>query len=132
MKKYCLIVGVTLVLVVGLSGCQEKNGTGGNHQAIDSRFIANWNNTASPDVEIWTFYANGTVCKRATQNVDGDLFNSTSWYNFTVGTEQLCFSSTDVAPGSPDICYTYSFSENLNRFMLSSNGVVIMDFVKIS
>ena len=130
MKTYGLIISVTLLLiVVGLSGCQEKTDNGKNQQMTDTRFIASWNNVASPDVEIWTFYTNGTVNNRMTQNMDGDLINSTAWYNFTVNADQVCFSSTDVVPGSPDTCYTYSFSENLSRLMLSSNGIIIMDLM---
>jgi len=133
MKTYGLIISVMLLLVVGLSGCQEKTDNGENQQLVDTRFIASWTNVeVSPDVEIWTFYTNGTVNNRMTQNMDGDLINSTYWYNFTVNADQVCFPSTDVVPGSPDTCYTYSFSENMSRLMLSSNGIIIMDFMKIS
>jgi len=136
MKNYGLIISVTLLLiVVGLSGCQEKTGNGGNQQ-IDSRFIASWTNVEfSPDVEIWTFYTNGSTMSYSSRNFEGGFINLTTWYNFTVDSDQLCLFSKDVAPSSPlylSICFSYSFSENLNRLMLSDEGTIIMDFNKIS
>jgi hypothetical protein len=47
----------------------------------------------------------------------------------------VCLSTSNAPAGSPDyvsVCYTYSFSQNTTRLALSSNGIVIMDLVKIS
>lgn len=137
MKKRVVGVGLVLLLVViGLSGCQEKTSDDGTKNQFDSRFIGVWQNVeASPDNETWTFYINGTINDVITQEFEGEPLTSTSWFNCEVNASNLCLSSIDVLPGSPSYyseCFGYNFSDDNNDLTLSFEGTTFMIFTKVS
>jgi hypothetical protein len=137
MKKRVVSVGLVLLLVViGLSGCQEKTGDSETKKQFDSRFIGEWQNVeTSPDNETWTFYINSTVKDVRTQEFEGEPLTSTSWFNCEVNADDLCLSSIDELPDSPSYyseCFGYVFSDDTGRLTLSFNGLTFMIFTKIS
>jgi len=138
MKDYRLILGVTvLLLVVGLSGCQEKSNENGNQQHnTDNKFIGDWEIvSSSPDYETWSFYANGSAKNIQDQEFEGQSMTTIWWFDYTKDNTSVCLSTKNQSSDSSNYsseCFSYSFSENTTRLSLSSNGIVIMDLVKIS
>lgn len=137
MKKYVVNVGLILLFfLMIISGCQEKSLDDGTKDQFDNRFIGIWQNIeAYSDIEIWTFYINGTVKTMITQEFEGDILTSTSWFNYKTEEDVLCISSIDVLPGSPNYyleCFDFIFSDDTNRLELSFNEITFMIFTKIS
>jgi len=136
MKRCVVGVFLTMVLVIViLSGCQEKTRDDGTQTPINSGFIGSWQNVGtSPDNETWTFYPNGTVKYSVIQVFEGNIINSTSWFNYEVKTDNLCLSSIEVSPESPSSyseCYGYAFSDNDSHLTLTFNGTTAFVLAKI-
>jgi hypothetical protein len=136
MKRCMVGVFLTLLLVVVyLSGCQEKTGDDRMQTPINSGFIGSWQNVdMSPDNETWTFYTNGTVKYSVIQVFEGNIINSTSWFNYEVKTDTLCLSSIEVSPESPSSyseCYGYAFSDNDGSLTLTFNGTIAFVLAKM-
>jgi len=138
MKNYRVILGVVLFLtIVGLSGCQKTTNENGNHpEPNDSKFIGDWEvANSTPDYETFSFYENGSVKDSLDQIFEGQTLNMISWFGYTIDNTTVCLSTKNVSAGSPDyisVCYAFSFSNNATRLSLSSNGILVMDLVKIS
>ena len=131
---FCIIL---LLIGVCLSGCYEKSTEDGNQQHIaDNIFIGDWEMVRSvTDFEIWSFYTNGSAKNIITQDFENQSMTSISWYDYTRDNTTVCFSSKNQTVGSPNyisICFSYSFSDDTTRLILSSNNIVIIDLVKIT
>lgn len=157
MKNTSILIIATILLIffICFSGCQEQTNQNGTHQnnnttgnqtgnttngnqqhnTTQNKFLGNWGVIdVAPNNETWVFYANLTAKNILTQIFDGEPSTSTSWFDYTNDTTTLCFS-TNASPDTSDyfsICYTYLFSQNATRLTLSSNGIIIIDLVKLS
>ena len=134
-KSFLLITIVLLITTLCFSGCQEQTNQNGNHTntTTENTFLGDWETTIDPpEYESYSFYDNQTVKNYYLQKFEDQLLPSETWFTYTYDDTNLCFSSG--TPGSPDyfsICYTYTFSQNDTHLTLSSNGIVIIDLVKI-
>jgi hypothetical protein len=150
-----IIATMLVILFICFSGCQEQTNQNGNnqnnnttgnqtgnttnetqqHNTTQNKFLGNWEVIdIAPNNETWVFYANLTAKNILTQIFDGEPSTSISWFDYTNDTTTLCFS-TNASPDTSDyfsICYTYLFSQNATRLTLSSNGIIIIDLVKLS
>jgi len=131
---FCIII---LLIGVCLSGCYEKSTNDGNQQHnTENRFIGDWEMVRSvTDFEIWSFYTNGSAKNIITQDFENQSMTSISWYDYTKDNTTVCFSTKNQTVGSPNyisICFSYSFSDDTTRLILSSNNIVIIDLVKIT
>ena len=156
MKDYRLILGVCVLLLIAcLSGCQEKSNNDGNQtqnnddgsqqhnnddgdqqQNTDNEFIGDWEIvSSSPDYETWSFYTNESAKNiQTTEEDDGQPLTTIAWFEYTNDTTSVCFSPQNLSADSPNYfseCFLYSFSQNSTRLTLSSNGIVIMDLMKM-
>ena len=156
MKDYRLILGVcVLLLIVCLSGCQEKSNDDGNQTQnnddgsqqhnnddgdqqpnTDNEFIGDWEIvSSSPDYETWSFYVNGSAKNiQTTEEDNGQPYTTIAWFEYTNDTTSICLSTINQSPGSSNytsVCFSYSFSQNSTRLTLSSSGIVIMDLMKM-
>jgi hypothetical protein len=130
MKKRPWVLQLALLLCILLmSGCTEKTNT------FTGKFIGTWKTMSSPsDNETWTFYQNGTVKNRQFQVLDDIPINSTTWFNYHVNTTDLCLSSIETSPEAPSNyseCFSYKFSETMDRVTLSFKGTEFMLLEKI-
>jgi hypothetical protein len=138
MKDPRLIFCITLLLIsVCLSGCSEKSSNDGNQQHnTDNEFIGDWEIvSSSSDYETWSFYTNRSAKNILTQDIEGQLITTISWYDYTKDNTSVCISTKNQSPDSPNyisMCFSYSFSGNATHLALSSNDIVIMELVKIS
>ena len=148
MKNHVIIIGViVLLLMIFLSGCQEKindnrnpsNGNqtnNSNHSSNNNKFIGNWKIVeSSPDYETWSFYTNGSVQSLLTQQEDNQPITTIFWYDYTIiDNTTVCLlghPSADVS-GTPSPQFlTYSFSNNNTRLTWSLNGIIVKDLVKM-
>jgi len=131
---FCIII---LLIGVCLSGCYEKSTNDGNQQHnTENRFIGDWEMVRSvTDFEICSFYTNGSAKNIITQDFENQSMTSISWYDYTKDNTTVCFSTKNQTVGSPNyisICFSYSFSDDTTRLILSSNNIVIIDLVKIT
>ena len=141
MKHYKLIFCITFLLIsVFFSGCNEQSNKDGNQQHntnnSDTAFIGDWEIfRSSSDYELWSFYTNKTAKNIITQDVEGQIITTTLWYNYTIENTSICFSTVNQPPGSPNyisLCFSYSFSDNSTRLILSSNNIIILELEKIT
>jgi hypothetical protein len=157
MKNTPLLIIATMFFLffICFSGCQEQTNQNGNHQnnnttgnqtgnttdgnqhhnTTQNKFLGGWEVIdIAPDNETWVFYANLSAKDTLTQIFDGEPSTSITWFEYMNDTTTLCFS-TNASPDTSDyfsICYTFLFSQNETRLTLSSNGIIIIDLVKLS
>ncbi|MFA5102302.1 MAG: hypothetical protein WC525_04045 [Candidatus Thermoplasmatota archaeon] len=119
------------------NGNQTNNTTNGTPQnnITANTFLGDWEVVdLSPDYETWSFYSNLSAKNYLAQQFEGNTITTIVWFNYTIDPTTLCFSTKDETPGSPNyisMCYSYVFSENATRLLLSSNGIPIMDLRKM-
>ena len=138
-KFLSIITLLLLALLICLTGCQEQNNQNGNQtngkndDKNVNKFLGDWEAIIDPpEYESWSFYENHTVKNYLLQKFEDQILPSTTWFDYTYDTTTLCFSTG--TPGSPEyfsICYSYAFSQNTTRLTLSSNGIVIIDLIKL-
>jgi hypothetical protein len=113
-----------------MMGCTQNTNTSA------TKFIGTWKTVGSPsDNETWTFYSNGTVKNMQHQVLDEEPLNSTAWFNYEVNNTDLCLSSIEGTPGSPSNyseCFSYEFSQTMERVTLSFQGTAFMIITKVS
>jgi len=106
MKKQLVIVGITLVLFVGLSGCNENSGNNN-----ENKFVGKWTNLeAGFAIGIFDFYSNGSV--KTTWIVDEEVL-STHSATWEVKGDRLLVNGTDGAEGDYNFIYSFSNDKTL-------------------
>ena len=131
MKKVFVIILTFVLLVVSLSGCNERKSNSNestNNTTTDpvSKFIGTWqggayNGTKFRSDETWTFYTNGSLKKVTTYDwdIEGN-YTTIEWYTFEIDEEgELC---TRLETASFLMCYDYEFSNNETTFTLLLGG----------
>jgi hypothetical protein len=131
MKKQPLIVTITVFFFVLLMiGCTQNTNTSA------TKFIGTWKTIGSASTnETWIFYQNGTVKNIQYQVLDEIPFTSTAWFIYEVNDTDLCLSSIEGTPGSSSNyseCFSYEFSQTMDRVTLSFEGTEFMVFTKVS
>ena len=149
MKKESIVVGVVFILVLtGLSGCNEQSSNGNDQDEIKEQDISNAkvvyleiksritieneNGTVTYEDEgfrnKWEQYDEGLASFEWTFNGDGSLeimgFEIGSW---SVKDNKVCLRADEVweyiPQGSSDeICYNFEFSDGGNTLTLSIEG----------
>jgi hypothetical protein len=129
---------IILLLIIILSGCQEKSSDNGNtsqgnptnntNSSNNSKFIGDWKSVGSyPDYETWSYYTNGTAKNLLIQQIDNQPLTTISWFNYTINNATICLSSEGQSE-----CLKYNFTNNTTHLTLSFNDVIVQDLVKIT
>jgi hypothetical protein len=105
MKKQLIIIGITLILlVVGLSGCNENNNTLNTEK---NKFLGTWKNTTLGVTTTITLFSDGT-CKIMNGNGTWDLQDGKFVMTLAVNDESTI--------------YTYAFSNNYRNLSLTKES----------
>lgn len=136
MKKLVMSICLILLMVMlFMSGCQEKAGDDGVENLYDKMFIGEWlNNESSSYNERWTFYDNGTLKIIVSWDAEEEPIITSYWFLYRANEDELYLSSIDETPESPSYyleCHSYKFSKDMNHLTLGINGFDFMEFIKI-
>jgi len=113
MKKQLVIIGVTLILlIVGLSGCNEEKNTINTEK---NKFIGTWQNTTLGYTTTITLFSNGT--------------SKVNTGNATWGLKDGKLVITLALTGQPTE-YPYTFSNNDRTLTLTPPNAVPMIYTK--
>lgn len=114
MNKKIIVFGIfTLLIAVGLSGCNESNNSSSD---IKKRFIGTWEYV---DTEFFTarhtYYENGTMVQNISNSMIWD--NNSLWYNYEIKDGKICFEFIETKAKG---CMIYKFSEDYTLLTLES------------
>jgi hypothetical protein len=102
MNKYILSIAIIILVIAGLSGCQEKPG--------QERFLGTWayQGTSEYHTDSFTFYENGSVY--CLYHWPGSTILEHQWNNYTIKDNTLLMGQST---------YTFSFEENDKKLFLN-------------
>lgn len=130
MKKQLRVIEIAVVLLTILSsGCMENSGDSGKNIIIGT-----WETIeTSLDSDIWTFYSNNTVKTISTYLEGGEEepYISTSWSNYEIDGDKLCFTQLGEYSNNPPMCFDYEFSNGNKNLTLFFEGVVALALSKV-
>jgi len=109
MKKQSVIIGITLLLAIGLSGCTSNNNV--LSKTNEEKIIGRWTGTPSGSTQayIFNFCINGSVSVRNDEQ--------TAWGTYAMTDKTLL---TDI--GILSNTFEYSFSDYDNKLTLIESG----------
>ena len=117
-KKQLVIIGIFLLLVIGLCGCNENSSKINNI----NKFIGVWGGISydsyDPDTTMnvtLTFYKDNTA-KQVSEEIH------THWFNFEIDDNSLYLTLQEFPEYYP-IIYSYEFSNNDNDLTLSNESL---------
>ena len=114
-KKQLVIIGIFLLLVIGLCGCNENSSKINNI----NKFIGAWDGISNYENDTFNvtleFYKDKTA-KQVREEIH------THWFNFEIDDDSLYLSLLEF-PESDPICYNYEFSNNDNALTLTNESL---------
>ena len=114
-KKQLVIIGIFLLLVVGLCGCNENSSKINNI----NKFIGVWEGISyDPDITMnvtLTFYKDNTA-KQVSEEIH------IHWFNFEIDDNSLYLTLQEFPEFDP-IIYSYEFSNNDNALTLTNESL---------
>jgi hypothetical protein len=119
-KQILIICIISLLLVIGFSGCLESST---NEKSDKSLFIGAWS-ALEPEDQVynttWTFYENNTI--KVTFDLQGQPF--AYWGTYTIEDGKLQLTSPEATP--PAASYDYVFFNGSNRLSISDGNKEII------
>lgn len=111
-----------------------------NHQNnTTNEFLGDWGEIVGSTLsfENWSFYENGSAKRNLTEYYENQWTTGISWFDYTIEniSADICFVPKNESPGSPNyfsMCFSYRFTNNSTHLSLSSNGIIVIDLVKLS
>ncbi len=114
-KKQLVIIGIFLLLVIGLCGCNENSSKINNI----NKFIGVWEGISyDPDTIMnvtLAFYKDNTA-KQVSEEIH------THWFNFEIDDNSLYLTLQEFPDYDP-IIYSYEFSNNDNALTLTNESL---------
>ena len=114
-KKQLVIIGIFLLLVIGLCGCNENSSKINNI----NKFIGVWEGISyDPDTTMnvtLAFYKDNTA-KQVSEEIH------THWFNFEIDDNSLYLTLQEFPDYDP-IIYSYEFSNNDNALTLTNESL---------